>query len=135
MHIYYHKVKYYETDKMGISHHSNYIRWMEEAKMDYLEALGFSMENIEATGVTSPVIGVECQYKHTTTFSDNVRIEVELFEYTGVKINLSYKMYNDATGALVATGKSSNCYIDEKGNPISVRKAFPEFDAKLKSEV
>ena len=48
MHVYFHKVNYYETDKMGITHHSNYIRWMEEARMDFLESVGFGMRELEA---------------------------------------------------------------------------------------
>ncbi len=135
MHTYIHKVKYYETDKMGIAHHSNYIRWMEEAKMDFLETMGFGMTKIEALGYTSPVIGIEGQYKHTTTFDDDVRVEVNLDEYTGVKINLAYKMYNDKTGELVFVGKSSNCYVDPNGTPISIKKTFPDIDLILKQEL
>lgn len=135
MHTYIHKVKYYETDKMGITHHSNYVRWMEEAKMDFLETLGFGMTKIEALGYTSPVIGIEGQYKHTTTFDDDVRVEVTLEEYTGVKINLAYKMYNEKTGDLAFVGKSSNCYVDQNGTPVSIKKAFSDFDLALKAEL
>lgn len=135
MHTYIHKVKYYETDKMGITHHSNYVRWMEEAKMDFLESLGFGMVKVESMGYTSPVIGIEGQYKHTTTYDDDVRVEVTLEEYTGVKINLAYKMYNDKTGELAYVGKSSNCYVDQKGTPVSIKKIFPEFDVALTNEL
>ena len=47
---YIHKVNYYETDKMGITHHSNYIRWMEEARIDFLEQIGFSYDKLEKEG-------------------------------------------------------------------------------------
>ena len=68
MEKYLHKVAYYETDKMGVTHHSNYIRWMEEARVDFLEQIGFSYKKLEDEGIVSPVIGVECEYKAQTTF-------------------------------------------------------------------
>jgi len=56
---YVHKVNYYETDKMGLTHHSNYIRFMEEARVDFMEQLGFGYEKMEAEGVGSPVIAID----------------------------------------------------------------------------
>lgn len=86
MHVYFHKVNYYETDKMGITHHSNYIRWMEEARMDFLESVGFGMRELEARGYASPVAALSCRYIRPTTFGDTVRIEITLEKYTGVKL-------------------------------------------------
>ena len=60
MEKYLHKVHYYETDKMGITHHSNYIRWMEEARIDFLDNIDFGFAMLESQGVISTVIGVEC---------------------------------------------------------------------------
>ena len=62
MEAYKHKVCYYETDKMGITHHSNYIRWMEEARVDFLEKIGFGYDKLEEMGIMSPVIGIECDH-------------------------------------------------------------------------
>lgn len=132
MKVYTHKVKYYETDAMKIVHHSNYIRWMEEAKMDFLEQAGCGMVKVESMGITSPVVSVECNYKHTSTFDDEIAIAVTVEKYTGVKLMLAYEMTNTATGTIVATGRSCNCYVDESGRPISIKKNFPEFDALLK---
>ena len=68
MHTYIHSVKYYETDKMGITHHSNYVRWMEEARTDFLKNAGYGIRRLEKEGVTSPVVSLECQYKHPLFF-------------------------------------------------------------------
>lgn len=131
---YVHKVNYYETDKMGITHHSNYIRFMEEARLHFLEAVGYPLWRLEAEGVTSPVVSLDCQYKHPTTYGDELSIQVTVEAYTGVKLVLSYVMHNTATGKLVATAKSSHCFIDEKGCPIAVRKRFQGFDLVLHKE-
>lgn len=131
---YTHTVHYYETDKMGITHHSNYIRFMEEARMHFLGEIGFPMTMLEQAGIESPVVSISCDYKHTTTYSDEIAIEVRVTGYTGARLTLSYKMFNKATGVLVATAMSVHCFIDQKGRPIALRKYFPELDAKLKAE-
>ena len=77
---YTHIVRYYECDRMGIVHHSNYIRFMEEARIDWMDQLGYGFERMEAAGVVSPVLAVSCQYKHPTTFKDAIRIEVKIRE-------------------------------------------------------
>lgn len=130
---YIHKVNYYETDKMGITHHSNYIRFMEEARMSFLTEIGYPMTKLEAGGITSPVVSVNCEYKHPTTYSDEIEIEVTLTQYTGVKLSLSYVMKNVNDGSIVAVASSTHCFIDENGRPIAVKKHFPEFDGILKS--
>ena len=68
-----HKVQYYETDGMGIVHHSNYIRWFEEARVDLLEQLGFGYDRIEAAGYSGPVLEVSCQYKTMSKFGETVQ--------------------------------------------------------------
>lgn len=132
MSIYTHKVNYYETDKMGITHHSNYIRFMEEARMNYLSEIGYPMTRLEEEGIASPVVSVTCEYRHTSTYSDEIEIEVVLEKYTGVKLFLSYTMRNSKTNEIVATASSTHCFIDENGRPIAVRKRAPEFDAVLR---
>lgn len=134
MHTYIHRVNYYETDKMGITHHSNYIRWMEEARADYLKSLGYGLRRLETDGITSPVVSVECRYKHTTTFDDEIKIEVAIEKYNSVKLELSYIMTELITGTVVLTAKSAHCFVDDKGKPIIVKKLFPEFDEILRAE-
>lgn len=132
MNKYVHKVNYYETDKMGITHHSNYIRWMEEARIDFLGKIGCGYKKLEDDGVISPVIGLECEFKTPTTFDDKVEIEVRIKEFKGVKLVLSYKMTNAETGELVLTAQSSHCFLDKSSKPIVLKKAFPDIDKILR---
>ncbi len=132
MNNYTHKVNYYETDKMGITHHSNYIRFMEEARLNFLSEIGFPMTMLEKAGITSPVVSLNCEYKHTTTYSDEIEIEVCVTGYTGVRLTLSYTMKNKASDVLVATATSVHCFINPDGKPIPIKKYFPELDAILK---
>lgn len=130
---YIHKVNYYETDKMGITHHSNYIRFMEEARMNFLAELGYSMKMLESAGIASPVVAVNCEYKHTTTYSDEIEIEVCITGYTGVRLTLSYAMTDKAKDVLVATATSVHCFTNQFGHPILLKKYFPELDTILKT--
>ena len=133
VHTYVHKVNYYETDKMGITHHSNYVRWMEEARLDFLKSIGFGLRKFEAQGVSSPVASIECQYKRPTTFDDEIEIGVSVEKYNGVKLVFAYSMTNPATGTVVFTAKSTHCLLGEDGRPVAIKRRFPEFDIVLRS--
>ena len=123
---YRHTAQYYETDRMGIIHHSNYIRWMEEARIYFLRQLGISYSGLEASGLISPIYEVRCQYKRPVRFEDIVTIEISLTKYTGVKLILSYRMINETTGQVCAEGESTSCFTDSDGKLISLKKEFPE---------
>ncbi|MBE5883650.1 MAG: acyl-CoA thioesterase [Lachnospiraceae bacterium] len=125
MNIYQHKVQYYETDKMGIVHHSNYIRWMEEARIDFLSQLGWAYEKLEDMGIISPVTAVECKYKVSTVFGDVIAISVCLEEFKGVKLKLRYEM-RKADGAMACEGYSEHCFLNTEGRPINMKREYPE---------
>lgn len=129
------KINYYETDKMGITHHSNYIRFMEEARIDFLEQIGCGYDKWEKDGIISPVIGVECDYKRPTTFGDEIRIEVAIVEYRRVKLSVSYKMVNTKTEETICVGKSHHCFVNAESRPIVLAKQYPEYDELLKAYV
>ena len=121
---YKHKVQYYETDKMGITHHSNYIRWMEEARVDFLARIGWEYAKLEEMGLVSPVLNVTCDFRKTTTFSDEISIDVSVKEFRGVKLFLSYEMKNDK-GEVVCTAQSSHAFLDREGKTARVKQDFP----------
>ncbi len=125
---YCHEVKYYECDRMGITHHSNYIRFMEEARVDWMDQLGFGFDRMEAEGVVSPVVAVECRYKHPSTFKDVIEVTVTVAETTPLKIVFSYDM--TVNGRPVCTGTSTHCFL-ENGRPVSLEHRFPELYAKV----
>ena len=124
--IYRHKVNYYETDKMGITHHSNYIRYMEEARVAYLAEVGWDYDRIESLGIISPVLSVECQYKKMTTFPETITIDVGVAEFGGVRLKMKYTMKNESD-EIVCTATSEHCFLDKSGAPIRMKKDYPEF--------
>lgn len=132
MHIYSHEIRYYECDRMGITHHSNYVRIMEEARIDFLDKIGYGFDRIEAEGVVSPVVSVECKYKSPTTFKDIVEVEVSLCNMSDLKFEFKYIMKKD--GRIVAEGHSVHCFT-ENGRPVVIAKRLPELTALLQQKL
>lgn len=128
---YIHQTQYYETDQMGIIHHSNYIRWMEEARTAYMEELGFPYKTVEAGGIISPVLSVQCDYRSMTRFGDKVCIEVRLVSFKGVKYEISYVMRDSETQEVRAAGSSKHCYLKKNGQPANIKKELPALYAKM----
>ena len=118
------KVNYYETDKMGITHHSNYVRYMEEARLHFLDELGWSFDKLEDEGISSPVISISCNYKKTTTFPDEIHIEVFVEKLSAFKTVFGYIF--TVNQEVVFTATSSHCFFDKDGNPVMLKKAYPE---------
>ena len=133
MSIYKHTIQYYETDKMGITHHSNYIRFMEEARIHFLKEAGWPYDKLEEEGVISPVVGVTCDYKKTTTFPDELEIVVAVLEVSPVKFRLEYTM--TVSEKIVCTATSTHCLLSKDGRPISISKQYPEFYEMLAQAV
>jgi acyl-CoA thioester hydrolase len=131
--MYRHRVQYYETDRMGITHHSNYIRWMEEARADFLEKKGWPYERIEEDCIISPVISVDCRYKKPTTFADEVDIEVSVLEFNGVKLKIGYVMkLGEET---VCEGESMHCFLNKEGKPVKLSKVLPDFHDMFQNSI
>lgn len=128
--IYKHKVQYYETDKMQVVHHSNYIRWMEEARVEFLEKIGASFVSLEEMGIISPVIEVNCRYENMMRFGDTAEIDACLEEFGGVKMLVSYTMRNAETGEVCCEAQSRHCFL-ENGRIINMKKKHPEIYAKF----
>lgn len=133
MYQYEHKVKYYETDKMGITHHSNYIRIMEEARIEWMNHIGWSYKKCEELGAISPVLSVNCKYKKTTTFDDVILVKVRLKSYNGLKLTVAYEMTKD--NEIVAICESEHCFLSTSGTPLMLKKSYPELDKILKGEL
>jgi len=123
------KINYYETDCMGIVHHSNYIRFMEEARVTALDNVNLPYKKVENSNIAIPVIGVKCEYKTPAKFDDVILIDVKIAEYNGVRMKMAYTITNKKTGNLVLIGETSHCFTDSNLKPISLKKVNPEMHA------
>lgn len=126
-HLYKRKVFYYETDQMGIVHHSNYIRWFEEARIDYMQEIGIGYDKMEEQGIISPVLSVEASYLRMLHFGDSVTIEIWVKEYNGIKLTMGYEVISEKTGKVHCKGSSKHCFLDSTGRPLSLKQSSPQF--------
>ncbi len=118
---------YYETDQMAIVHHSNYIRWFEEARIAYMKDKGFPYSRMEEMGVMIPVMGVDCKYHKPVKFEQTVLIYVKITEFNGVKLEIEYEVCDKETGVVHITGHSKHCFVrSDTFRPIRLKKEHPE---------
>ena len=122
------KINYYETDKMGVVHHSNYIRFLEEARSRWLEELNISMERLEKEGYTIPTLEVNCKYKYHVTSGDTIIIKPKISEYNGVRMTVSYEVIEEKTGKTVIEAWTKHCFTDINLKPINMKKHNKEIN-------
>ena len=134
MEPYKHLVQYYETDMMGVTHHANYIHWMEEARIAFMDRLGFPYARMEADGVISPVVEISCRYRRPCTFGDVISVSVAVESFSGVKMALVYDM-RSSNGETVCTARSEHTFTDRSGHIVRLKKVMPEFCAAIENAI
>lgn len=124
------KVQFYETDAMGVVHHSNYIRWFEEARVEFMDQLGFGYERLAAMGMDIAVTGVNCEFRSMTRFGETVHIYPYLTALSPAKMTVSYRVIDAATGALRVEGETRHGFVNgQTKRPMAMKKAVPELYA------
>ena len=119
MEPYIRKVQYYETDMMGIAHHANFIHWMEEARIVFMDRLGCPYTAMEEKGIISPVRALSCDYKHSCTFGDEIRVFLSVKAFNGV----------------VMTGTSDHMFLHRDGSFVRLRREMPDFCEAIEKEM
>ena len=122
-----HRVAYYETDQMGIVHHSNYIRWFEEARDEVVRGYGIDYRQIEAQGILMPVVNVACDYKSAAKYGDKVSVYALPRYFNGIRLRYEYEVRGE-DGSLIVTGRSEHCFIDAlTRKPLNLKKRMPQY--------
>ena len=119
-------VRYYETDQMGVVHHSNYIRYFECARDAMMNEAGYPIQRCEAEGVTVPVARLQCRYLHPLRMGDSVRAVAEVEKVPMAKLEVSQKVYNQ-NGERCAEGKVLLGFLSKRsGRPVRCPSAIAE---------
>lgn len=119
-------VNYYETDQMHVVHHSNYARYLEEARLDLMEQIGLGYDKMEKKGIVIPVLELHDYYKISIQFGDVIVIYPSIVKVTPVRFSLEYEIRNEKTGALVHTAMTSHAFVDSNFRPMNLKKKYPE---------
>ncbi|MBQ7989955.1 MAG: acyl-CoA thioesterase [Oscillospiraceae bacterium] len=118
------RVFYYETDKMGIVHHSNYLRWFEEARVDVIEQAGLPFETVEAQGLMSPVLSAECEYLLPFMFGETFTVKAYIPDFGRSRFAVIYEVYGE-DGSLRVKGRTTHCFTDMQMRPVRI-KTYPD---------
>ena len=126
------EVRYYETDQMGIVHHSNYIRYFECGRSDLLKQIGLPLEKIEESGIMLPVLSVECRYRVPARLGDVLTVVSIIDEMPRARLPIKSEIYSQ-DGVLLCEGKVVIGFIDSvTRRSVRCPKAFVDiFETKL----
>lgn len=130
------RVRYYETDRMGVVHHSNYLRLLEDARMDWIRDHVMNYNDIEKQGLIIPAVSATGNFREFLRYDDLFSVRVRLVKFTGVRMCFEYEVYNEETGVLCYDGDSQHCFVkDGSYEPVSVRRKFPDIYEGFKGAV
>ena len=121
------KLNYYETDRMGVIHHSNYIRFLEEARCAWLEDAKIPMALLEKNGITIPTLEVNVKYKYHVTSGDIISIKPRITEFNGVRMTLKYEVIDINTKKSVIEAETKHCFTNINLKPINLKKNNEKF--------
>ncbi len=119
------RVRYAETDQMGVAWHGNYIAWFEAGRTDWIRAAGLSYRQLEEEGVLLPVLRVEAEYLKATHFDDELTIETQLASYEGVRVSFVYVVYA-VDGQCMAKGKTEHAFVSREMKPLRIPRHRPD---------
>ena len=111
------RVRYAETDKMGVVYYANYFVWFEVARADLLRSLGWSYREMEHAGVALPVIEAHCQYHRGARYDDELDVTAEGRMLSPVRLEFTYQVVRRDDAALSASGRTVHAAIDPAGRP------------------
>lgn len=122
------KVRFVETDMMGVVHHANYLRWFEMGRVAYLRACGITLGELMDAGVIFPITEVKANYKNSCTFDDDFEVQVRMSAFNKAKMEFDYRVIRLRDGAVAVEGHTRNVFTDKEGRIIRLE---PRWFAKI----
>jgi len=122
------RVRYAETDRMGVVYYANYLVWFEVARADLLRALGWTYREMEESGVTLPVIEAHCEYRQPSRYDDEIEVRTRGRVLSPVRMQFDYEIVRRGDTMIAAVGHTVHAALDTAGRPCRlperVRQAF-----------
>ena len=120
------KVRYVETDQMGIVHHSNYYAWFEVGRTEYITQIGMTYKQMEEANIMLPVVESSCKYIQGAKYEDMLIIETFMHELNGAKVIFNYNVVRESDGKMLAKGSTTHAFVNEKFRVVNLKKANAE---------
>ena len=113
------KVHFFDTDTMGVVQHSNYIRWFEIGRVEYLRGIGIDLNDMMLDGILFPITKVEAQYHSPAYFDDLLEIETTAVALTKAKMEFEYKVFRNGDDKVLVTGFTQNVFTNKETGKIT----------------
>ncbi len=131
--VYVRRINYYETDQMQVVHHSNYARFLEEARLDLMDKAGLPYDLMEEKGIIIPVLTLNSEFIDAVHFGDTIQIYPHLIKLSPVRFSLKYEIKRD--DKVVNKSETSHAFVDENFRPMNMKKKFPDLYEKMEALV
>lgn len=129
------RVRYAETDQMGIVYHTNYIIWFEIGRTEWFRQISQDYKAIEKQNIILPVIEVNCKYKKPALYDDEIIVRTYLKEIKGVRLVFHYKILRMKEEELLAEGETMHAFVDQNKKPIKLKREFPKLWETLNNSI
>lgn len=121
------KVRYQETDQMGVVYHANYLVWFEIGRTAFIENMGFKYHEMESQGAVSPVVDADLHFKQPIRYGEEAIVTTWIEEYDGLRVTYGYKIESEQNNIAV-TGFTKHVVVKKDSfRPISIRRSFPDW--------
>lgn len=119
-------VRYAETDRMGIVHHSNYAVWFEAGRTDFIRKMGMPYSVIEEKGIMLPLSELKCSFKGIAKYEDEITVRTSIKEYTCARIVFQYEVFREGSEKSITIGETMHAWTNTSLRPINIKKHAPE---------
>lgn len=120
------RVRYVETDQMGIVHHSNYYAWFEVGRGDFMSESGMTYKDIENEGIMLPLVDSYCKYIEGAKYDDLLIIRTYIEEMNGAKIVFNYEVIREIDDKIIAKGKTTHAFVNNEFKIVNIKKYNPK---------
>ncbi len=120
------RVRYAETDQMGVVYHGNYFAWFEVGRVELLRQVGWSYKDLETDGISLPVIEATCQYRHPARYDDELEVRTIGQLATPLKVEFRYELVRLADERVLATARTLHVPVNRDGRPCRLPAALRE---------
>lgn len=120
------RVRYQETDNMGVVYYANYFVWFEVARTEMLRGAGISYSAIEDGGAFMMVVSASCRYRHPARYDDEIVVEARITDMRNTSMKFSYDLY--VGDRLIATGETAHVFTDKSGKPVRIPESIKNIE-------
>jgi acyl-CoA thioester hydrolase len=123
------RVRYQETDQMGVVYHANYVNWFEIGRTELIRSMGMTYRSIEEMGLLLPVIDLQMQFRTPAKYDDFITIRTQIAEYSNIRIQFNSEIVRE--GQLLVSGSTKHVWLNSEWKPTRIDRAAPELYALI----